>query len=165
MDIIVSTQSKRAEILAYVKPRLNFQSYSWVNNVFNELNKKIMFEKDDVLACKVYPLYDNLILFFEEFCDDVTPGAILYTIYSCLVECGFTALGNSVEKLTEFTDEVDENDWQNVTLETVMAFDMRTNILIGDRYLNPNSEKSFIWACGLATLYQLPYHQKLRESW
>ena len=63
MDIVSLTQSKRAEILAYVKPRVSFESYSWIFNVFNDLNKKILFENDEVLAVKVYPMYENLISF------------------------------------------------------------------------------------------------------
>lgn len=165
MDIITLTQSKRAEILAYVKPRLSFESYSWVSNVFNELNKRILFDKDDRLAATVFPMYENLLTFFEEFCDEITPGGILYTIYSCMIESDVLQLGNKVETLPEFVEEVEMDDWEHVSKETIAAFDLRTNCVLAGKYLNPDTKEHEVWGCGLMTLNSVPYHLALRKGW
>lgn len=165
MDIITLTQSMRANILVYVKPKLSFEAYSWVSNVFNELNKRILFDKDDRLACKAFPMYENLITFFEEFCDEVTPGGILYTIYTCMIECGVCQLGNKVETLPEFTEEIEMDDWKDVSNVTISAFDMRTNTIIINRCINPEPTENTVWACGLITLNAIPYYLELRKGW
>lgn len=161
MDIVSLTQSKRAEILAYVKPRVSFESYSWIFNVFNDLNKKILFENDEVLAVKVYPMYENLISFFEDFSNEVSASSILFTVYSCALQAGIRSIGDCIENLPEFQDGIDMSDWDKVNLQSINAFDMRTSCILAGKGMPDHNNDDGVWGCGLVTLTALPYLKTL----
>lgn len=161
MDMITFTQEKRTAILNYIKPKMTFESYNWVASAIGDVNRKIVVEGNSALAAKIYPLFENFILFFDEFATEVTPGGLLMTFYICFMECGVTSCRRGAAKLKELFEEIDAEDFELVTPETLAAFDLRTNSLIGGT-LQSETDNS-IWACGLVTLAALTYHKALKE--
>ena len=82
-----------------------------------------------------------------------------------MIESDVLQLGNKVETLPEFVEEVEMDDWEHVSKETIAAFDLRTNCVLAGKYLNPDTKEHEVWGCGLMTLNSVPYHLALRKGW
>ena len=150
LDIVTETSNKRGELLSYIKSKVSESSYIWARNLLADITKKVLTQKNDEFSIRVYPLYKNCVKFFTEYCSEVTPGGILLTLYLCAIELGVRSVGDSVESLEEFIDEIDMEDWDCMNLEAAINFDLVAATLVTQKYLGMDSDD--IFACGLHTL-------------
>jgi hypothetical protein len=155
MDVLSMTVAYRENILKYVKPMLDERSNIWVRKVLSDINKKIITVDNDYIAAHAILMYRNFTKFFEEFCTDVTPSAILFTLYACAIQLGVRHLGDEVETYEQFQDNIDMEDFEKVDVETVKEFDIRSAIEI--IYSRTSDEPREIPACGLYTLELLDF--------
>lgn len=156
LDIVTETSNKRGELLSYVKSKVSESSYIWTRNLLSDITKKVLTLKDDEFAIRVYPLYKNGLKFFTEVCDDVTPGGILLTMYLCALELGIRQVGDQVEKLDEFTAEIDMEDWGLMSVDVAVNFDLYTSTLLISKHSGMKDIVG-IWAGGLHTLNLLDF--------
>ena len=153
IDIITATSNKRGELLAYIKSRLSNDSYTWARNLVSDITKKIVTIKDDEFTIKAYPFYKNSKKFFEKVCTEVTPGGILLTLYLVAIELGIRDVGDAVEKLPEFLEEIDMEDWSEMNYDAAVTFDLYVSAcIINKRVGNENYEDNEIFAAGLHSL-------------
>ena len=110
MDVVTYTQHKRLDVLNYIKPIVSFESYSWVQSLFNDINKKMVVEKDDEFSAKVLSMYQNILDFFQQYVANLNAGSILFTFYMCSLELGVRGYNDSVTTLKEFTDYIDTSN-------------------------------------------------------
>lgn len=156
LDIITATTNKRGELLSYIKSKVSNESYIWARNLIADVSKKVLTMKDDEFTIRAYPFYKNTKLFFTDVCDEVTPGGILLTLFLCSAELGVRSIGDSVGNLKEFQDEIDMDDWANMTMEAVVNFDMLTSTYIAQKRFGMDTNGA-VWACGLHTLNLLDF--------
>lgn len=151
LDIITATANKRNELLTYIKANVREESYVWARNLLSDMTKKVITMKDDEFTIRVYPFYKNVKFFFTDICTELSPGCILLTLYICAIELGIRTVGDSVEKLKEFTDEIDMNDWDTVDVSTAIDFDLRASTILTQKYFGME-DTGELYACGLNTL-------------
>ena len=156
LDIVTETSNKRGELLSYIKSKVSESSYIWSRNLLSDITKKVLTMKDDEFSIRVYPMYKNCLKFFTTVCDEVTPGGILLTLYLCALELGIRKVGDSVEKLDEFTAEIDMDDWGLMSADVATNFDLYTSALLLQRHSGMAKENG-VWACGLHTLNMLDF--------
>ena len=156
LDIVTETSNKRGELLSYIKSKVSESSYIWARNLLSDITKKVLTMKDDEFSIRVYPMYKNCLKFFTTACDEVTPGGILLTLYLCALELGIRKVGDSVEKLDEFTAEIDMDDWGLMNADVATNFDLYTSALLLQRQSGMAKENG-VWACGLHTLNMLDF--------
>lgn len=155
IDIITSTGNKRNEMLSYIKSKVSSDSYIWARNLISDITKKVMALKDDEFTIKVYPLYKNFKRFYTDVCTEVTPGCILLTLYIVAIELGLREVGDSVEQLPEFVDAIDMDDWDRMSYDTAISFDLYVeSCIVANRFGAGDNE---IFACGLHTFGLLDF--------
>jgi len=150
MNALKSTTDYRQKALDYMKPILCSNSYIWVNNVFSVINKRVLTRKDDKFEANAILFYTNLVDFLDKHVTDISSGKVLLTVYTCAIELGVCELGDEVETYMDFKEEVDMDDWRQMTVETIKNFDMViTTKLMQNVYAN---EKYEIIGGGLLSL-------------
>lgn len=157
IDIVKGMEKARNELLTYSKDILDADSYIWLRKLLSDFNRITLREDNYEFTVKIWPLYKNCVKFFKEYCSNVTPGSILVTFYISALELGVRKVGDSVETLAQFVDEVDMEDWDQMSVESARMFDMRTSeLLICDRF-GAYEGTIEIFAGGLHTMVTLDY--------
>lgn len=152
IDIITATGNKRGEFLSYIKSKVSSDSYTWARNLISDITKKVITAKDDEFTIKAYPFYKNAKRFFDEVCTEVTPGGILLTLYIVAIELGIREVGDSVEKLKDFTDEIDMEDWSLMSCETATNYDLYVGACMINNKFGVSEDGNEIFAGGLHAL-------------
>lgn len=153
IDVVSSMAAARGEILTFAKSVLDDSSMKWIRELLSEINKQAL-RGDDEFCAKALPLYRNVLRFFNDFCDEVTPGGILATFYISAIELGVRDVGDSCETLQQFVDEVDMEDWNLMDKEYAIKFDIRSSVLLSQKWLGISTD-SALWAGGLITMNAL----------
>ena len=150
MDMLNMTTEYRQNILKFIKPILDDKSYIWVGNLMSSINKAIVKDKGEFFISHALVMYKNFIPFMQRYCLEITPTAILYSLYTCAVELGLKKIGDEVESYQQFLQDIDETDYSNCDEETLKRFDMlmAMKLIAGE-------EKLF--ACGLYTLETMEF--------
>lgn len=161
IDIVKGMESARLELLSYVKGILDADSYIWLRKLMSDINKQTLKTEDDDFASRVWPLFNNCLLFFKEYCTDVTAGSILVTFYIAALELGVREVGDSVEQLKQFTDEVDMEDWDLMNVEYAVRFDIRTSLIISCGFFDICDDME-IFAGGLHTMMTIDAVRRLQ---
>jgi hypothetical protein len=162
MDVVTYTQHKRLDILNYIKPILSFESYSWVQSLFNDINKKMVVEKDDAFSAGVLSMYQNILDFFQQYIVNLNAGSILFTFYMCSLELGVRGYNDSVTTLKEFTDYIDTSNISELNIEHIVKIDSNTLHIITGKYLGQEMSEE-IWTGGLLTLNAIGYYRSCYE--
>ena len=157
IDIINGMAPARAEIIKYCSKRVDNNSLIWIKELLSEINRKCLACKDDNFVVNVWPLYKNFVRFFTEFCDDVTPGAILVLLYISSLELGVRSVGDKVENLNEFVDEVDMEDWHLMSVQVAKTYDFRTEALMVQKFVLGLEITEPIWSGGIRSLSCIDY--------
>lgn len=157
MNAFELTNNCRTELLAYVKSILDGKSYVWVNNLLSDINKKMLINEDAVFNASVIMMYKNMKKFFTKYCKNVIPSNILLSFYVCALELGLKKLGDEIESFSQFTEDVDLDDWSKVTVNDIKKFDIETNMLVLRKSLGYDDVD--IRACGICTLQALDFYE------
>lgn len=158
MDTLSISKEYRENLLKFVRPYLSEGSFIWTRNLLNDINKKIVVCDNDYIAAHSLLMYRNIVKFFRKFCTTLDVGTILLTLYICAIELGIRKLGDEIEYYEEFTDNVDMDDWCDVTYDTIVDFDMVTVMhLISNRI---GKERREVFAGGINSLQVLDFVER-----
>lgn len=158
MDMLSLTSTYRDNLFKFVRPYLNDDSYIWVRNLMTDINKCMTLHSTDTKVAQCILVLKNFVPFFRDCCDEITAGGLLYTLYSCAVQLGVRKLGDAVESLTQFRDEVDMEDWNMVNEVILNNFDVRAaSTLVLKSYNGYSEEGQEVWGGGVYTLQTMDF--------
>ncbi len=164
MDVLSITSAYRENLCKFVRTYLDDKSYIWVRTLMSDLNKKVMLGPSDYIWAQSILMLRNFVPFFRDYCDEVTPGGILYTLYSCAIQLGVRKIGDSVEKLEQFIDDIDMEDWNQVNEQIINNFDVRAaSCLVLKAYRGCSEEGCEVWGGGMYTLQTMDFLPKQIE--
>lgn len=129
MSALSDTIGKRQDLMKFLLENLSYESNVWARDMIGRMNKLFSSNNSDGFI-KVKYFYDNALIFFTEYIEDITASEILCTIYICALQVGVVDFGDSVESNSEFLECIDIDDWKFVNIDTLKDFDIRTAMLI-----------------------------------
>lgn len=154
IDVVSKMATARGELLLFVRDILDDSSMKWLRELMSDINKDVVKEGNDDFAASVWPLYKNALRFFKEYCTEVTPAGILVTFYISAIELGVRSVGDYVESLPQFTDEVDMEDWDLMSMEYAVKYDMVACAMLTKKWVGMEDDV-YLWAGGLHTMSAL----------
>lgn len=152
IDVVSCMAEARQNILSYVNGLLDMDSIKWLRELMSDMNKNVLKTGSDDFAASVWPLYKNVLKFFQEYCDEVTAGSVLVTFYISAVELGIRDENDRVKELPQFLEEVDVDDWGSMGRTNAVLFDMVMCSTMTNKWINPEGAEGIVWAGGLHTL-------------
>lgn len=150
MELLNELSNYRTEVLEYIRPHLSNKSYTWCRGVLNDIVRSASLGYKCDTVCKTIISLANFKKFFEVYASEITAGGILITIYAIGIQLGLRELGDSVEAYDEFIEQINEEDWKQVSKETITDFDLVMRMHLMENLIQGNIHE--VLACGINTL-------------
>lgn len=144
-------RNAKNSLVSVIKEYVTFDSYKWIQDVLQKLNKAFLTSDNIKVDIASYTLYSAFEHYITNVMTDKSEINIILTIYIVGIQTGILELGNPIEQSSVFTDNIDMEDWQNITIDSLNMFDLRSNAIYVKHHYEKNKSLE-LGACGLMTL-------------
>ena len=161
MDVLNLTNTKRRELIEWASGIMCKESLHWFRSTLSTLNRLVLNnECGEFIEGEFVALYDNFKEFFDNYADEVHPGYVLYSLFSCAVQLKALSLDDSVLSLPEMNEVIDMEDFKDVTVNTLYQMDYRTHLILATRETTENP--LLVHTCGIVTLVNMKYYNRIK---